>query len=73
MDLNRNTMTREERYHKIDKAFPYEPITSDKEDITRVLDTESKPKAWVGWAAGILVVCSLLAYIYSNYIVTPGQ
>lgn len=67
MDLNQNTMTREERYQKIDKAFPYEPITSDKEDITRCLDTESKPKAWVEWAIWILLVAGILAYIIKNY------
>lgn len=60
-------MTRQERQQKIDKAFPYEPITSDKEDITRVLDTESKPKAWVEWTVGLLVVSVILAYIIKNY------
>lgn len=65
-------MTRQERQQKIEQAFPYEPITSDKEDITRCL-YEEKPKAWVEWAIGIIVVCALAAYIYSNYIVTPGQ
>lgn len=59
-------MTREERQQKIESAFPYEPITSDKEDITRCLDNE-RQIPWVQICVSVLLVAALAAYLYKNY------